>query len=132
MQPFVDDPSWDPVSRARAFQQWEIALIGARDPEEVQAELPERLGNLVRDAGPRLAERPEPDEWSPLEVLAHLADTEILYAARYRYILAHDDPPLVGFDPDLLAERLHPRPQDEDVGLLLDVLSTLRRANLAL
>jgi hypothetical protein len=132
MRPFVDDPSWDPVSRARAFQRWEISLIGDRDPAEVQEQLPSHLEELMSEAGPRLAVRPEPDAWSPVETLAHLVDTEILYAARYRYILAHDDPPLAGFDPDLVMARLHPRPQDEDPAVLLDVLSALRRANLAL
>jgi DinB superfamily len=132
MQPFVDDPSWDPVTRARAFQQWEISLIGDRKPAEVQEELPARLSKLMEQAGPDAVMRPEPDGWSPLEVLAHLVDTEIPYAARYRYILAHDDPPLVGFDPDLVMARLHPRIEDEDPAALLELLATLRRANVAL
>lgn len=47
-----------------------------------------------------------------------------------RWILAHDEPPLVGYDQDRWVDRLHDA--SDDPRELLAVLETLRRANLAL
>ena len=50
-------------------------------------------------------------------------------SARYRWILAHDEPPLVGYDQEKWVERLH---NDDDPEELLALFEALRRANLAL
>jgi hypothetical protein len=83
---------------------------------------------LVEEAADRVRERPEPGEWSVLECLGHAADAEIVYAGRYRWIVAHDEPPLIGYDQDLWVQRLHH--QDDDPDRLLALLATLREANL--
>ncbi|HEY7590788.1 MAG TPA: DinB family protein, partial [Candidatus Limnocylindrales bacterium] len=55
---------------------------------------------------------------------------ELVASGRYRWILAHDTPPIPGYDQDLWASRLRHREADPDE--LFAVFSTLRSANLAL
>ena len=50
--------------------------------------------------------KPAPDKWCILEILAHLADMEILYAYRMRQILADKKPVLAPIDQDDWARNL--------------------------
>ncbi|MDZ4688679.1 MAG: DinB family protein [Planctomycetaceae bacterium] len=47
-----------------------------------------------------------PGKWSPLEVVAHIADAEILYADRLIRVLGMDRPALPSLDPDAVQSRL--------------------------
>lgn len=123
-------PSPDPVDDPGGYQRLLLGLLGRDDPVEVQSATPAAWRALVREAGDLVARRPEPAEWSVLECLGHAVDAEIVSAGRYRWILAHDEPPLVGYDQDLWVDRLHGASDDPEE--LLAVLETLRRANLAL
>jgi len=49
-------------------------------------------------------QRPAPGKWSAAEVLAHLADAEIVAGWRVRSILAASGTPLQAFDQDVWAE----------------------------
>jgi hypothetical protein len=51
----------------------------------------------------RWMRRPAPDRWSAGEVLAHLADVEVVTGWRIRSILASDGVPLQAFDQDVWA-----------------------------
>lgn len=51
--------------------------------------------------------KPAPDKWCILEILAHLADMEILYAYRMRQMLADKKPVLAAIDQDDWARNLH-------------------------
>jgi len=123
-------PSPDPVSEAAAYQDHLLGLLGDDDPAEVQAATAAAWRTLVAEAGARVAERPEPDEWSVLECLGHAADAEIVYAGRYRWSVAHDEPPLIGYDQDRWVERLHH--DQADPAELLAVFEALRGADLAM
>jgi hypothetical protein len=59
-----------------------------------------------------------------------MVDAEIVASGRYRWILAHDEPELLGYDQDLWVDQLHQPPEDADE--LLATFEALRRANLAL
>jgi hypothetical protein len=124
-------PSPDPLTEPAAYQRYLTDLVGDEDPAEVQAAAPDAWRTLVRDAGAKVTERPEPKEWSVLECLAHALDAEIVLSARYRWIVAHDEPPLIGYDQDLWVDRLH-EGRNEDPDDLLETFEALRRANLAL
>lgn len=50
--------------------------------------------------------RETPGEWSPREVVHHLADSEMTSAIRLRLLLAEDGPTIVGYDQELFARRL--------------------------
>jgi hypothetical protein len=50
--------------------------------------------------------KPAPNKWSILEILAHLADMEILYAYRIRQMLADKKPVIAPIDQDDWARNL--------------------------
>ena len=54
-----------------------------------------------------MAARPAPAEWSPREIVHHLADSEMTAAVRLRLLLALDRPTISGYDQDAFAARLH-------------------------
>lgn len=57
--------------------------------------------------------REAPGEWSPREVVHHLADSEMTSAMRLRLVLVEDEPTLHGYDQDEFARKLHyDRPVD--------------------
>ena len=118
----------DPVDEPKAYQEHLLGLLGDDDPADVQTGTPAAWRALVEEAADRLRECPQPDEWSVLECLGHAADAEIVYSGRYRWIVAHDEPPLIGYDQDLWVRRL--RHRDDDPERLLALLTTLREANL--
>ena len=120
----------DPISEPKAYQDYLIGLVGDDDPAQVQAVTPQRVRSLLADAGDDAGARPMAGEWSVLECLAHIVDAEIVAAARYRWILAHDEPELIGYDQDLWVERLH-QPV-EDGAALLGLFEPLRAADLGL
>ena len=63
---------------------------------------------------------PIPGKWSTLELVAHLADFEPVYADRMKRTLAEDEPTLFGGDPDKFAARLayHERNLDDELTLI--------------
>lgn len=58
----------------------------------------------ISDAG--LDAREGPGEWSPREVVHHLADSEMASALRLRKLVAEDSPEIIGYDQDLYVEKL--------------------------
>lgn len=58
----------------------------------------------INDAG--LDAREGTGEWSPREVVHHLADSEMASALRLRMLLAADQPEIVGYDQDAYAQTL--------------------------
>jgi DinB superfamily len=120
----------DPVNDAEAYRQSLLAALGGDDPAVAQASTPAAVRALVAEAGPDLRTRPEPGEWSVLECVSHLVDGELVVAGRYRWILAHDEPDIVGYDQALWVDRL--RHNEDDVEELLAVFEALRAANIGL
>jgi hypothetical protein len=49
---------------------------------------------------------PAPGKWSIRQLAAHVADTEIVAAGRFRQVIAEDNPTLVAFDQSAWAARL--------------------------
>lgn len=106
-----------------------IDMLGGRDPLAVLREMPATLEAAVADVDPGLLGVPEaPGRWSILQVVQHLADSELVGGFRFRMILAQDRPQLVGYDQDLWAERF--RYSEADFATALGDFTTLRRANL--
>jgi len=50
--------------------------------------------------------KPSPEKWCILEILAHLADIEVVYAYRIRQMLADKDPVIAPMDQDAWAKHL--------------------------
>lgn len=114
----------------RAYQQTLLAALGDDDPAVAQAATPTHLRTLIADAGNDLRTRPEPAEWSAIELVGHMLDAELASSVRYRWILAELEPDLVPYDQDLWAARFHSA--DEPLETLLPLFDALRAANLRL
>jgi hypothetical protein len=118
----------DPVAQPHEYQALLLRVLGDQDPAEVQARTPNIVADLVQEAGDVIRTRPAENEWSVLELVGHLLDAEMVVSGRYRWIIAHDEPPLAPYDQDLWVERL--RHNADDPGELLTVWGALRQANL--
>jgi hypothetical protein len=120
----------DPLAEARAYQATLLAALGHDDPATVQAGTPGVISALLAESGADARIAPEPGEWSVAECIAHLTDGELVVSTRYRWILAEEQPPIVGYDQALWVANLrHAEDEPED---LLVLFETLRTANLAL
>ncbi|MBK9064593.1 MAG: DinB family protein [Acidobacteria bacterium] len=84
-----------------------LEALGGDDPVAAMAEAPDLLRRLVRGLSEKqLATKPAPGKWSIREIVAHLADNEVILGSRYRFIAAMDRPPLPGFDQDAFVANL--------------------------
>lgn len=61
--------------------------------------------DALKDVAPD--SRPDAGEWTPSEIVHHLADAELVRAVRLRRLLAEERPHIEGFDQDEYARRLH-------------------------
>jgi hypothetical protein len=125
----------NPASGARehadAYIKAVLELLGDRDPVSVLGATPAALRRAVAGVSEAQLRQPErPGKWSMVQVLRHLADSEVVWAWRMRLILAQDRPPITGYDQDRWAERLHY--QRADPTEALDEFDVLRRGNLRL
>jgi hypothetical protein len=106
-------------------------LVGDRDHWSVLAETPERLRSLVSGATPReLGWTASPTRWSVTQIVAHLADAEVVGAWRIRSVLARDGIALQAYDQNAWAAAF--RYEHTDPAESVDLFGALRRANLRL
>jgi hypothetical protein len=61
---------------------------------------------LTGAAGKEFDFQPAPGKWSIRQIMAHMADSEMVGATRFRFTIAEDNPTLVVYDQDLWATRL--------------------------
>jgi hypothetical protein len=79
--------------------------------------------------GPNNVDKAPPGEWSPRQIIHHLADTELFRGARLRLLIAQDEPFIPGIDENRLAERLD---YSRDVGSSLALMAAVMDANIEL
>jgi uncharacterized damage-inducible protein DinB len=116
---------------ASAYVTAVLELLGDRDPVAVLRETPAALLQAIRGLPPQQLRKPEREgKWSIVQILQHLADTEVVWAWRMRVVLAQDRAPLTGYDQDLWAQRLHY--EEADPAEAIEVFTVLRRSNLRL
>jgi uncharacterized damage-inducible protein DinB len=96
------------------------------------AETPTRLKAALKGVSKKLgAARPAPGKWSILEIVCHMRDMEAeAYLARYRRILAEDNPSLPDIDGDAIAIERDYRSQS--LAAALRAWSKLRKESLKL
>lgn len=83
------------------------AALGEDDPYRVLSETPQDLRKLVKGLTEKqLAQPPAPGKWSIKQIVAHLADGEVILGSRYRFVAAHERPAIAGYDQDLFVEKL--------------------------
>lgn len=121
----------NPVTEVDAYIASLYAALGSRDPLEVLAETPSAIRQLTKGVPPQKLRALEgPGKWSVTHVVMHLADSEIVGAFRFRMVLAHDQPPIPGYDQDLWASRL--KYNEASLADALDQFTALRHANVRL
>jgi hypothetical protein len=86
------------------------------------------VGALAGISQSELDARPSAEEWSPREVVHHLADSEMTSAIRLRRLLVEDSPVLDGYDEMAFARTLHYA--ERPIEAALDALSAARRTTL--
>lgn len=108
-----------------------FSYLNGRDPVKMQAAAPVKLASLLKGISPAKArKRPGPGKWSISEIVAHLADTELVGGYRIRVILGAPGGPIIGFDQDAWVTALHY--DKRNLRESFAQYSTLRAANLAL
>jgi hypothetical protein len=125
------NPARNAPGAAGAYVRALLDLLGSRDPLEVMSELVPWLDARLRELPGPVLQRPEaPGKWSVIQVVQHLADSDLVAGYRIRMILAEDHPPIQGYDQDRWAQELH---YDQvPLTAALDQLRALRTANLRL
>lgn len=115
-------------------QQYSTRIMGyiqGKDPLKTQAATAKILAKLTKGASPaKLRKRPAPEKWSVGEILAHLADSEIIVGWRVRSILAAPGTPIQAYDQDALAAARNYAKHDPRKSL--EHFRAAREANLAL
>jgi hypothetical protein len=124
------DPSI-PVDAPGEYARGLLDRLGERDPlsvmEAAVADLRAAFDGLD-DATIRLPEAP--GKWSILDVVRHLADSEVAFGWRLRQVIAQDRPTITGFDQDAWGARLgaaYP-----DVQAAIQQIAVLREGHLRL
>ncbi len=125
------NPASSTPDETAAYVDALLGLLSDQDPVQVLRRTPSALERVLETLPAPIVTIPEaPGKWSIREVLAHLADSELVGGFRLRMVLAHDRPALLGYDQDLWANRL--RYSDADVPESMERFTVLRRANLRL
>lgn len=108
-----------------------LGLLADQDPVEVLRKTPSALEQFLETVPAPILPIPEaPGKWAIGDVIAHLADSELVGGVRLRMVLAQDRPTIIGYDQDLWAERL--RYQEVDVRDALEQFTLLRHRNIRL
>lgn len=130
MSIFTNPASGSPA-QADEYVRALLDLLGSSDPVSVLEATPDALRSAMAGmTGTQLATPERAGKWSVVQVLRHLADSEIVWAFRLRMIWSQDRPPLSGYDQDAWAERLSYADSDADESLT--EFAVLRRGNLRL
>ena len=103
--------------------------VAGNDPLQMQGDTPTLIASLVRGRSvAQLSQRPFPDKWSVCEIIAHLAEDELVTSWRYRQMIEDSGCQLASFDQDLWSRVGNYRswkPADA-----LEMFRLLREANL--
>jgi hypothetical protein len=108
-----------------------MGILGGQKPLKIQADTPKKLGRLIqRASSAKLRKKPAPGKWSAAEILAHLADCEIVTGWRMRQILGAPGTPIQAFDQEAWAAAGHYEKRDAHKSL--EQFRVAREANLML
>jgi len=108
-----------------------LGYLAEQDPLAIQARTPQQLERLIQGvSASRLHQRPAPGKWSIAEIIAHLADSEIVTSWRIRAILTAPGTVLQAFDQDAWFTVSHYDRRDPRQSI--ELLRVLREVNLEL
>jgi uncharacterized damage-inducible protein DinB len=111
------------------YTQRMLSHSAGKDPVRLQQAAPKKLAALTkRLSKEHLTRRPAPGKWSIAEILAHLADAELVIGWRMRLILGANGTPIQAFDQDVWAETFKYARRDPKTSL--ETFRMLRENNL--
>jgi uncharacterized damage-inducible protein DinB len=106
-------------------------MLKGQKPLAIQTSTPKKLARAIaRASAAKLRKSSAPGKWSVAEILAHLADAEIVTAWRMRQILGAPGTPIQAYDQDVWASAGHYAKRDARQSL--EQFRAVREANLAL
>ena len=115
-------------------QQYTKRILGyveGKNPLKIQKATPKKLRQLTKSLSKKqLRSRPDEDRWSVAEILAHLADAELVGGWRIRLILGSNGTPIQPFDQDVWSQTFDYANRDPRESLRM--FRVLRDSNLAL
>jgi hypothetical protein len=116
---------------AQQYTQRIVGHIEGKQPLAVQAATAKKIERLIKGvATAKLRKRPAPGKWSVGEILAHLAEAEIVGGFRMRLILGAPGTPIAAFDQDAWVISGHYEKRDPRKSL--EQFRVLREGNLAM
>ena len=108
-----------------------LGHVQGKDPLKIQKSTGKKMEKLMKRLSKKqLRRRPAAGEWSIAEIMAHLADAEVVASWRMRLILGRSGTPIQPFDQDVWAKTF--RYENQDPRQTLKVFRVLRENNLAL
>jgi hypothetical protein len=116
---------------AQQYTQRILANAQGQDPIKVQSATNKKMARLIKGVPTaRLRKRPAPDKWSVAEIVAHLADVEIVIGWRMRSVLGAPGTPVQAYDQNAWVIAGHYEKRDPRKSVELH--RVVREANLAL
>jgi hypothetical protein len=108
-----------------------LGYVEGEDAIRVQRATAAKLKKAIQGLTPKeLKWRPEPAKWSIAEIVAHLADAEIVASWRMRSVIGENGITIQPFDQDAWASVFEYR--DRDAKRSLETFRVLRENNLAM
>ena len=136
LQPTSTTSSAPPVSARRAetpadYTRRILGHVEGKDARAVLETTGARLRAIVDNTpAATLRRQPAPGRWSVTQIIAHLADAEIVASWRLRMILSHNGTPIQAFDQDDWAKHL--AYESADPRESVELFEVTRTANLRL
>lgn len=116
---------------AQQYTQRIMAHAQGHDPVKIQSATNKKLSRLIQGVpAAKLRKCPAPKQWSAAEILAHLADVEIVIGWRLRSILGDPGTHVQAYDQNSWVVSGHYEKRDPRKSIELHRI--LREANLAL
>ncbi|MGA7909007.1 MAG: DinB family protein [Candidatus Sulfotelmatobacter sp.] len=113
------------------YTQRVLGYIEGKQPLAVQAATAKKLARLLKGVPTgKLRKRPGTGKWSVSEIVAHLADAEIVGGFRMRLILGAPGTPIAAFDQDSWVTSGHYEKRDPRKSI--EQFRVLREGNIAM
>ncbi|MGH2567781.1 MAG: DinB family protein [Bacteroidota bacterium] len=107
------------------------AYVQGKNHLKVLQATPKKIAGLIKKAPKtKLTKHPEADKWSVAEILAHLAESEIVFGYRLRLVLGANGTPIQAFDQNAWQANAHYL--NRDAKNAFQLFEHLRANNIAL
>ncbi|MBM2840045.1 MAG: hypothetical protein HW412_573 [Bacteroidetes bacterium] len=114
-----------------AYTKRIISNVIGKDPLKILARTTKRLRKLTKGLKKKqVRHQPAPGKWSIVQIVSHLADTELVLAWRLRMVLAQAGSPLTAMDQDKWANNM--KYEENDLDEQLKMFTVVRECHLAI